>query len=257
MIAGSLAVLSCRNGATIELPEEDLEAKALLQGVWMSEYEEDVAFTIDGDTVRFSDEGSVPTYFRVETDSLALYGANTVKYAIVRLSADVFEFVNNNGESIVLVKASDIDVAQAQSADSVTVTVNQNQLLKSDTIAYYNGEKYHCYVQVNPTTYRVIQSSFNDDGVQVDRIYYDNIIHLSVFHDAEKTFSSNITKADFGEFIDETLLNQVILSDLSFYDIDAEGLHLFASLAVPNSSSSFLVETMVAYDGSLSKRIKE
>lgn len=256
-VCGSLTLVSCNNGGTSGLPKEDLDAKSMLQGVWMSEFEEDIAFTIEGDTVRFPDEGGMPIYFRVERDSFALYGANTVKYAIVRLSADVFEFVNQSGESVKVLKADDIDVEETQPADTVVVSINQSQLLKSDTVAYYDGEKYHCYVQVNPTTYRVVQSKYNDDGVQVDHVYYDNIVHLSVFHGAEKIFSSNIVKADYSDFIEENILKQVILSDLTFFDVEADGVHLFASLAIPNSSSSFLVETIVSYDGKITKQVKE
>ena len=41
-----------------------------------------------------------------------------------------------------------------------------------------------------------------------------------------------------------------------YYKIDDEGVHYFAVLGIPNSSSSFMVEMIFSFDGKLVKRIK-
>ncbi len=59
------------------------------------------------------------------------------------------------------------------------LALNQNTLIKRDTVVVRGDEKYHLYVQVNPTSYKVYKSSYNDDGVEVDNVYYDNIVNLA------------------------------------------------------------------------------
>lgn len=50
---------------------------------------------------------------------------------------------------------------------------------------------------MNPTTYKVYKSSYNDDGVQVDNVYYDNIVNIHVYHGANRVFSRDFHKKDF------------------------------------------------------------
>ena len=51
-------------------------------------------------------------------------------------------------------------------------------------------------------------------------------------------------------------LRQSVFSDMVYYKIDDEGVHYFAVLGIPNSSSSFMVEMIFSFDGKLVKRIK-
>ena len=77
--------------------KEDTGAKKELQGIWINEDDEDVAFRIKGDTVYFPDTISVPVYFRIEKDSFVLYGANIIKYPVVKRTQHLFEFINQSG----------------------------------------------------------------------------------------------------------------------------------------------------------------
>lgn len=236
--------------------EEDTTAKKELQGIWINEDEEDVAFNIKGDTVYFPDNTSVPLYFRVVKDTFVLQGANTTKYLIAKRTPHLFEFVNQNSEHVRLVKSTDKSYLKLfQQRDSI-MSVNQRKLIKRDTVVYHGDEKYHCYVQVNPTTYKVYKASYNDDGVEVDNVFYDNIIHLSVFQGSKKLYSSNILKTGFAKQVPQQYLKQSVLSDMTFYNIDNEGIHYFAILAIPNSPSSYMVEFILSFDGKVTKRIK-
>lgn len=236
--------------------EENRTAKRLLQGIWLNEDEEDVAFRIKGDTVYFPDSTSVPAYFRVERDSFVVAGANVMRYKIVKQTPHVFVFVNQNGERVKLVKTTDNSYSNFFSK-TPPVSVNQNRLLKSDTVVFHGDSKYHSYVQVNPTTFKVVKATINDDGVEVGNVYYDNIIHLGIFKGAEKLFSSDFHKKDFSREVPERFLQQAVLSDLTFIEIDANGFHYFAVLAIPDTSISYMVEVVVGFDGKLTKRIKK
>lgn len=257
MAVVSVAFVGCRQekGGKVAI-EENHDAKKLLQGIWLNDDEEDVAFRIKGDSVYFPDSTTVPAYFRIERDSFVVSGANVMRYKIVKQTPHVFVFVNQNGERVKLVKTSDNSYNNMFSK-TPPVSVNQNRLLKSDTVVFHEDNKYHSYVQVNPTTFKVVKASMNDDGVEVGSIYYDNIIHLSIFKGAEKLFSSDLHKKDFSQEVPERFLRQAVLSDLTFFETDSEGLHYFAILAIPDSSISYMVEVIVGYNGKLTKRIKK
>lgn len=103
--------------------------KKELQGIWINEDDEDVAFRIKGDTVYFPDTISVPVYFRIERDSFVLYGANKTKYPVIKRTPHLFEFVSQNGEHMRLVKSSDSSYLKLFNKTSI-VSVNQNRLIK-------------------------------------------------------------------------------------------------------------------------------
>lgn len=252
----SLLIISCnRHKHDRLIVAEDIVAKKELQGIWLNEDDEDPTFRIQGDTVYFPDSTSASVRFYVNKDTLTLMGANVTKYHIIKRTPHVFIFVNQNGERVRLVKSNDADYLEQFEQKTSVVSINQQRLIKRDTIVYQGQQKYHCYVQVNPTTYKIIIPSYNDDGVEVDNIYFDNIVHLSIFNGEKKLFSQNFKKSDFNKFISQEILYQTIFSDLVFSGIDEEGVHYFSILAVPNSSSSYMVELIVDLKGKLHKRI--
>lgn len=253
-----MSLVACGNRGVKkhETIDEDLTAKKNLQGIWLNDDDNDVAFRVKGDTVYFPDSTSAPAYFRVERDSFVIVGGNTVKYRIVRQSPNVFVFVNQNGEQIKLLKTDDQSYLDLFSPKTV-LHVNQNKVVKHDTVIYNGDEKYHCYVQINPTTYKVGVASYNDDGVEVDNVYYDNIINLCVYNGNRKIFSSDMRKADFSKEVPHDFLRQSIFSDMTFESVDNYGLHFFAVLAIPETSLSYMVETIVGYNGKLTRRIKK
>ena len=120
----------------------------------------------------------------------------------------------------------------------------------------YNGERYHTYIQVNPTTYKVVKSAYNDEGVEVDNVYYDNIIHISVFQGARQLFSRDFRKKDFSGKIPSAYLRQSILSDILFDRIDASGLHFISEIAIPDSPSSYQVDILISFDGKMTKKVE-
>lgn len=252
-----LCVLSCRNKqseAPSQVVAENKEAKQMLQGIWLNEDSESIAFRAKGDTIVYADSTVMPVRFSIVGDTLVLQGANTMKYAIVKQLPHLFVFKNQNGETVRLVKSENPDDAYAFDLRKPQ-PLNQRQLIKRDTVAMWQGERFHCYTQVNPTTYKVVKTSYNSEGVGVESIYYDNIVHLSFFRGGQKLYSSNFYKTDFKELVPSDFLINSVLSDILFLRMDAEGAHFQAVLAIHDSPSSYLVGITLTYDGKRTMRI--
>lgn len=247
-------VSSCRNKSKKDAePEENLAAKKMLQGIWVDEDEQDVAFKAKGDTIFYPDSTSQPVYFQIIGDTLVLRGANISKYAIIKQTPHLFVFRNQNGDDVRCVLSTDPDDATFFSKTRPqAVSLNQGQLIKRDTVVTYGSERYHCYVQVNPTSYKVFSQSYNDDGVEVDNVYYDNIINLNVYRGAQRLFGGDFRKQQFSGKAPDQFLQQGVLSDITLSSCDAKGIHFIASLIIPGSNmSSFQVEILVNYSGKL------
>ncbi len=228
--------------------QEDVQAKQMLQGIWINEENQSVAFQVKGDTIFYPDSTIQPVYFQIFKDTFVLHGPNDVKYPILRQTRHLLKFRNQNDEEVTLTLSSD--------AEDVTLfptkhpkPLNQNQLIKRDTVVVHEGERYHCYVQVNPTTYKVAKTSYNDEGVEVYNFYYDNIVNLHIFHGNRKLFSKDFHKNDFSSFVPLEFLEQSVFSDLIFKAVDNNGFHYVASLVIPDSMSSFEVEIIVSFSG--------
>lgn len=249
-----IAMLSvgCQNGKSQATDvQEDKQAKKMLQGIWIDEDGEDVAFRMKGDTIYYPDSTSQPVYFYVASDTMVIKGVNEVKYAIVKLAPHLFEFKTSSGDVLKLVKTADKSYLKAFNRESSAVSLNQNKLVKRDSVIAYGSEKYHLYVQVNPTTYKVFRSSYNDDGVEVDNVYYDNIINLNVYKGGVRLFSRDFRKVDFSKKVPASFLEQAILSDISYGRMDKDGVHFVAVLAMPDSNLSYQVEMTVSFSGKL------
>ena len=259
-ILTSLLLISCGNKPkTSAVPQEDREAKRMLQGIWKSEDGNDVAFRVKGDSIFYPDTTSLPVSFQVLQDTLVLHGSTNIKYPIVKQSQHLLMLNNQNGDVLRLVKSDDPADAYAFifTPRHQTKALNQRKLIKRDTIVAYRDKRYHCYVQVNPTTYKVITPSYTDDGLEVDNVYYDNIIHLAVYNGSSRLFSRDFYKRDFSHIVPKEFLERSVLSDFTDGKADAEGIHYTASLALPDGPSSYEVDVCVAYSGKMNLSLYE
>ncbi len=257
ILACVLVLTGCRHrNANGNASREDLQAKKMLQGIWVDEDdEEDMAFRAKGDTIYYPDSTSQPVYFKIIRDTFYLEGSETVKYPIVKQSPHVFQFKNQDGDLIKLIKSEDpSDIENFK--QKRPVSLNQNRLIKRDTVLMYQTKRYHIYVQVNPTTYKVIKPSYNDDGVQVDNVYYDNIVYIALYQNASKVFSHDFHKQDFERQIPASFLSQGILSDIVFQKIDSNGVTYTAIIASPDSESSYHVDILISFSGHMQLKVK-
>ena len=252
-LAVAVSLASCGQHAPSggQQTEEDHAAREMLQGVWIDEDANDVAFRVKGDTVYYPDSVSVPVRFRVSGDTLVLMGSKEVKYPIVKLSAHLLEFKTQSGDVLKLSKTSDRSYLEPFLGHREAVALNQGKVIKRDTVATCGSDRYHAYVQVNPTTYKVLKSSYNEDGVAVDNVYYDNIVNVTVYRGAVRLFSHDFRKQDFAGRVPETFLGQAILSDIEFGSADNKGMHFVAVIAVPDSPTSYREDFSVTLGGKL------
>ncbi len=254
---GLVIVLAACNGRgrkPAELQEEDRVAKQLLQGIWINADDESVAFKVSGDTIFYPDTTSRAVYFQIVKDTLTMHGVGIVKYPIVKQAPHLFVFKNQNGETVTLTLSEDPN-DRFQFENSPARALNQNRLLRRDTVVTWAENRYHCYVQVNPTTYKVVKSTFNDEGVEVENIYYDNIIHLAVFNGSRRLFSRDFRKADFRTILPAAFLSQAILSDMLFRHIDRDGVHYQVFIGIPDSPSYYIVSITISTAGRMTMQL--
>lgn len=261
LLAVALAVLVVLLSGCHRKPEavvsvaESKEAKAMLQGIWVDNITEDVVFKVKGDTVFYPDTTSLPAYFKIVADTLIM-GTAPDKYPIIKQAAHLFWFKNTNGDIVKLSKSDDPNDALAfvhKKAEVLTVT----EKLKKDTVVMYNGERYHCYIAINPTTYKVIKTTYTDDGVKVDNVYYDNIIHISIYKGADQLYSRDFNKSMYADLVPEHFLKQAVLSNMEYNKVDSRGFHFNAIVCIPDGDSCYMLDTKIAFGGDMSMELIE
>lgn len=254
VIAVGLAACGGRRSEPSAPIPEDKAAKKLLQGIWINDDDGSVAFMAKGDTILYPDTTSQPKYFEIRNDSLVLRGAGTATYPIVRQTASLFIFRNDYGDVMKLVKSTDPNDKYAFSRRPAP-SLNQNKTIKRDTVTMLEGERYHVYIQVNPTTYKVIKESLNDDGVEVDNVYYDNIVNVTQYQGARRLFSRDFRKQDFTRLVPQGFVEGAIMDDIRFESLDKKGFHYTVSLISPDTPVSFEVALTIGLDGRTDMRV--
>lgn len=252
-----LVISACtRKEASISgVASESKEAKSLLQGIWIDQETENVVFEVEGDTVFYPDSTSQPAYFKIVADTMIL-GSSATKYALVKQTPHIFWFINQAGDTIKLVKSEEeMDTLHFSHKAPEVMTITE--VTKYDTVVSYDNKRYHCYVAINPTKYKVVSTSYNEDGVEVSNVYYDNIVHVSVFNGNTRLFGKNFQKSEFVRFVPENFLSQAILIDMKYDRTDAEGFHFNATLCTPHAASCYLVETVISFQSKLSMKLIE
>lgn len=241
-------VLACNGKQDKEGSSHDVESEQMLQGIWIDSYDESVAFKVVGDSIFYPTENVLPAHFRIADDTLYIDDINKSKYAIKRLSSNILEFENASGDVVKLAKSTNEAFAQAFEPKDEIVEINQ-ELQKRDTIVVAGDTRFHCYMQVNPTTYQVLKADYNDAGVGVSKVYYDNIVHVAVYNGATKLYSSDFRKHDFDKFVPAEIMKQSILSDIVYVSCNTEGVLFQAHICVPESAVTYLVNINISKNG--------
>ena len=238
----------------VEEAEENREAKAMLQGVWLDSESGDVSFHVKGDSIFYADSTSMPASFKIIDDSLVF--ASGTKYGIEKQTEHLFWFRNQNGDIIKLEKSDDPEAEKVFVHDLPKIMTYTHQV-KTDSVVSFNGQRYHWYIAINPTKFKVVKRTYNDDGVEVENIYYDNIMHISVYQGAQKLYSSDFRKQQYGKMVPSDFLKDAVLGNMEYSHIDAEGLHFNATLCIPDGASCYLVETLISPKGQMTMKTIE
>jgi hypothetical protein len=234
--------------------KESREAKQLLQGIWVDEEAETVVFKMVGDSVYYPDSTSMPAYFWVFEDTL--YMGTAARYHIEKHTEHLLWIQTPTGETVKLVKSEETDDTLAFSRHPGEV-LSLTEVLKIDSVVNYGGQRYHWYIAVNPTRYRVNKTSYNSEGVAVDNVYYDNIIHISLYEGAKCLFSRDFKKDMYKGEVPQAFLEQAILGNMKYSLVDSQGLHFDATLCIPDEASCYLVETIISFNGQFSLKLLE
>lgn len=256
---GLLTLASCQRQqpassvAADAVEQEDAAAKAMLQGVWQEELTEEVAFRAEGDTIYYPDPDNQPAHFRVVSDSLEV---GSHRYPIIKQTEHLLWFRNQSGDVMKLVKSDEADDTLAFARQPAEI-LSPTEVLKIDSVVNYGGERYHWYIAVNPTRYRVTKTNYNSEGVAVENIYYDNIIHISLYQGSKCLFSRDFKKSMYEAQVPPSFLDQAVLGNMQYSHTDARGVHFDATLCIPDDASCYLVETTIGFDGQMSLKLLE
>lgn len=258
LLLSSLILVGCRKQET-KVPfveEENAHSKELMQGVWVDEDEGSVVFLAKGDTISYVDSLSESVYFMIVNDTLILKGSKPSKYHIKLLSDNTLRFINNNGDDVSLVKSHDSSLYKLFDRHKhVDVVLNQRVLIKRDTILLASDKRFHAYIQVNPTTYKVLRQTENEDGVMVDNAFYDNIVHLSLYVGANALLKKDFRKQDFIGLLSEEVVSQCVLSDIVVDKTTVSGVSFIAVLSIPDTYSNYNVRIIVSDKGKVDMSI--
>ena len=247
-----LLLASCSSQSRKETVQEkeDLYAKELLQGIWIDEMTESPILQIKGDTLCFINEPVSPVAFKIIDDSLKTYGQQTSSYHIEKQSESIFWIQSATGDIIQLYRAE-------ESADSlftpkeILPSVSESEVIEKDEVVFYNNIRYRGYVYINPTHIKVIQPELTEEGLHVENVFYDNIIHICVYEGKNKLFGKDIKKQYFEHLIPADYYQRAILSDMDFIGVNGEGYQYQATLCIPNHASCYLVHLSIHTDGEI------
>lgn len=239
-----------------DICKEDSTAKHMFQGIWIDEESENVVFKVKGDSVYYPDATSLPSFFMIHNDSL-IVGTPPSHYPIKKQTANTFWFINQTGDLMKLYKSTDPRAELAFVVNKPQTTNQIKDVIKNDTVLIYKNERYHCYIAINPTKYKVLKQTFNEDGVEVNTIYYDNIIHISVYHGTKCLYSNDIKKSMFTKHIPHRFLSQAILDNIQFYKVDPIGFHFHTKVCIPDGASCYLLDTIISFDGKMDMKVIE
>jgi len=237
---------------------EDLKAKKMLQGIWLEDESDEILFKIQGDTIYYPEAENAPVYFKIVKDTFFTYGKEVSRYKIDKHAEHIFWFHSLSDNVIKLHKSDDPDDSLLMMGHrSTQVIPTYTEVTKRDSVVMYNGKHYRAYVYVNPSKKKVVKTSYSDDGISMDNVYYDNVMHICVYEGRKMIYGHDITKDMFSDVIPEEFLKNAILSDMEFYGVGKVGFRYQATVCIPESSVCNLVNLIVSFDGKLTMNIAQ
>ncbi len=230
--------------------KEDLEAKALLQGTWVDDMTYTPLLRFKGDTLYYLNESVRPVPFKIVNDSLKTYGTQVSSYHIKKQGESIFWIQSSMGEILQLSKSENqVDtILPVQVSDTDEVT---RKVIEKDHVVHFNDKRYRGYVYINPTDIKIVQPEMTEEGLEVENVYYDNIIHICVYEGKNKLFGRDMKKQDFESLVPQEYYQRAILSDMDFVGVNAKGYQYQANLCIPNNATCYLVDISISKDGDI------
>ena len=268
LLAAALLVAGCRRASaptTVIVPDEpetrpiepNSEAMRRLEGIWVDGETDAVLFQVRGDSIFYPDITSLPARFLIFDDTLLILGANNIRYPIRKQGDNIFDYVNLQGDVVHLRRSDDDNDSLFFNKESMAPIV-MGELVKRDTVVFApSGRRLHLYIDINPTTRKVFKTSYTDEGMAVQNVYYDNIIHISVYDGREKLFSRDIEKHSFEDIIPKEFIGGAILSNMAFGKTNNSTTRFIATVSEPEGTRSYVVMLNIGLDGSMTAELTE
>lgn len=247
----SLASCTNRHAGEVSI-REDFTAKQLLQGIWVDDETDMPLIRIEGDTMYYVNPQSVPVSFKIVHDTIYIYSNEPVAYKIERQTEYSFWFHSLGDEVIKLHKSENTEDSLAFISREVEVISTTPEVVKKDSVVMYKSTRYRGYVYINPSKMKVFKTTYSENGISVDNVYYDNVIHICVYEGTKILYGQDITKKMFSDIFPAEILEQTILADMDFIGVDEEGYHYQATLGIPESSVYNLVNIVIGVDKAMS-----
>lgn len=247
-------LVSCRQGQGYknvgqkEGFHEDMESKRKFQGIWLDRESGDVMLWAKGDSVYYPDTVNIPVKFWFSDDTLYLSGKSVVAYPVDTMGNYIFKFHSLMGEVVSLERSQNPDDTIYFERKKATPLV-LSDVTKKDTVVYYDNERYHCYVYVTPTKQKVYKTSYTDEGIAVENVYFDNVIHICVYKGRVCLYSKDYSKRSFVDLVPDNFLSQAILSNMEFAGVDGSGFQFYATVCIPDGASCYMMSILVDYKG--------
>ena len=140
---------------------------------------------------------------------------------------------------------------------NLTPEKTTEEVISKDKVVYYNNQRFRGYVYINPTDIKIHQLEITEEGLEIENVYYDNIIHICVYEGKNKLFGRDMKKQDFELLIPKEYYQRAILSDMDFAGVNAKGYQYHATLCIPNSASCYLINISINMDGDINYELIE
>ena len=249
----TILLIACNNTKKQNSLEqsENVKAKELMQGIWIDDESDIPLLFIKGDTIYYANSQSTPVYFKIIKDTLYTFGNELARYQIDKQTEYSFSFHSLADNIVKLHKSEDPNDSLAFSGKPVEIIPIYTEVTQKDSVVFYNGIRYRAYVYINPSKIKVIKTTYSEEGISMDNIYYDNIMHICIYEGRKCLFSSDITKQMLENVISTDFLQQSILSEMNFKNVDRKGFHYQATVCRPESSVCNIADLSVSFDGKI------
>lgn len=125
-----------------------------------------------------------------------------------------------------------------------------NEVIKKDSVVTYDNVRYRGYVYINPSKIKVMRPGVSEEGLGVDNVYYDNIIHICVYEGRKSLYAKDITKQMFKGVVPDDFLQWAILSDMDFMGSIRKGI-------IIRPRCAYLTARLVIWSISLPARMED
>ncbi len=250
----SILLVSCgKTKDSQSVATEDIATKNLLQGIWVDDDTEIPLMRIKGDTIYYADPQNAPASFKIIRDTLYIKGNTSIAYKIDKHTRYSFWFHSMTEEVVKLHRSENSDDSLAF-ASHMEVIPTTTEVIKKDSIVMYKNTRYRGYVYINPSKMKVTKTTYSEEGMSVENVYYDNIIHICVYEGKKLLYGKDVRKQMFANLFSSDFLDQAVLADMKFMGVNSKGYHYQAILNIPETYISGIVNLTIDTDKKLAMK---